>query len=306
MKQKENIIVVGSANTDIVIGVERFPKPGETIAGHGFLTNRGGKGANQAMAAARLGGSVAFVGKVGNDDYGRQTIEALNDEGIDTRYMLKTDETHSGVAVITIDGHGENSIIVDGGANMQLSAADIEAAEEVFRDAAIVLLQLETPVDALTAAARLAHRHGAYVVLNPAPAPKSPLPEALLSHVDLLIPNQTEAELFCGYVVDSMDTAAKAISDLREKGIRQTIITMGGQGAVVGIEAEHVAAYPTTVVDTTAAGDTFCGALCSALVRGSSLKEAADFACRAASVTVSRMGAQQAMPRLEEIEAMSL
>lgn len=302
MKRTRRIVVIGSANTDLVITTERFPRPGETLVGRDFLSNRGGKGANQAVAAARLGGDVAFVGKVGTDDYGRQTLAALSEEGIDTRYTLTTGESHSGIAIITVDTHGENTIIVDGGANSLLSAEDIQSAEELFHEAAIVLMQLETPVEALTAAARLARHHGAFVVLNPAPAPQSPLPAELLENVDLLIPNQTETEAISGIAAGDLQSAKEAIERLRQMGVRNAIITMGGEGVAVGPDATHVPSYPTTVVDTTAAGDTFCGALCTALAQGKELSEAAHFACRAAAVTVSRMGAQQAMPYLRELD----
>ena len=299
MKNTGRIVVVGSANTDLVISTCRFPQPGETIAGHGFMSNRGGKGANQAVAAARLGAEVAFVGKLGRDVYGEQTLEALAREGISTEGVSRTAAAPSGIAVITVDANGENTIIVDGGANNLLSAEDIAAAEGLFSDAAIVLMQLETPVEALLAAAQTAHRHGALVVLNPAPAPSGGLPEELLHAVDLLIPNQTEAALLSGMGADDVESACRAAEDLCRRGAGRVIITMGSQGALV--DGRLVKSYPTTVVDTTAAGDTFCGALCARLAAGDDLATAADYACRAAAFTVSRKGAQQAMPTQKDL-----
>ena len=186
MKENKKILVVGSANTDLVISADHFPLPGETMFGHGFMTNHGGKGANQAVAAARLGGDTAFIGKVGDDQFGNSTIDMLRGEGIDVSALKVTAEAPSGVAIITTIDSGENNIVLDSGANACLTAADVREAEALFADASIVLMQLETPVEALVEAAALGKKAGAYVVLNPAPAPKKPLPEALLKNVDLL------------------------------------------------------------------------------------------------------------------------
>ena len=201
MKENKKILVVGSANTDLVISADHFPLPGETMFGHGFMTNHGGKGANQAVAAARLGGDTAFIGKVGDDQFGNSTIDMLRGEGIDVSALKVTAEAPSGVAIITTIDSGENNIVLDSGANACLTAADVREAEALFADASIVLMQLETPVEALVEAAALGKKAGAYVVLNPAPAPKEPLPEALLKNVDLLIPNETEAFYIAGIEV---------------------------------------------------------------------------------------------------------
>ncbi|MBQ8047822.1 MAG: ribokinase [Prevotella sp.] len=303
MERKKKIVVVGSFNTDLVISTDRHPRPGETLIGHGFMANFGGKGANQAVAAARLGGDVAFVACMGRDAYGQQGLEHLEKEGVDTTHITRSEQQPTGIAVITVDAKGENTIIVDSGANGLLSPEDIHQSADVFSQASIILMQLETPIPALTEAARLGKQHGALIVLNPAPAPKTPLPLELLQHVDLLIPNQTEAESISGIAVGDLSSAQSAIERLRTMGINNTIITMGSQGASLMEDGEIrlIASYPAHVVDTTAAGDTFCGALCTALSEGKTMAEAADFACKASSITVSRKGAQQSLPYRKEI-----
>ena len=300
---QRNIIVIGSANTDLVIAADRFPRPGETLLGHGFMTNHGGKGANQAVAAARAGGSVAFVGRVGDDSFGHSTVLTLTREGIDVSGLLVSQGASTGVALITTVPGGENTIVVDAGANGLLKPEDVEQSEQLFAPSSIVLMQLETPVNALVRAAEMAKAHGAMVVLNPAPAPVSPLPEALLKAVDLLIPNQTEAALIAGRPVSDTESASRAIETLRNMGVKDAIITLGSKGsyAEVGSERLSVPALTVQAVDTTAAGDTFCGALCAALSMGQAMADAMQFATKAAAVSVTRRGAQRSMPTLKEI-----
>ncbi|MDD6507111.1 MAG: ribokinase [Prevotellaceae bacterium] len=303
-KEKSKILVVGSANTDMVISAEHFPQPGETMMGHSFMTNHGGKGANQVVAAARLEGDTAFIGKVGDDQFGHSTIEMMKQEGIDVTGLTVTSEQPSGVALITTVASGENSIIIDSGANGVLSPADIQAAEGLFENAGIVLLQLETPVDTVTEAAALGKKHGAYVVLNPAPAPKEPLPEALLKNVDLLIPNETEAGYISGVNISGDEDIPAAMTEIQKLGVKDVIITVGSRGVCARIDGEvvNVPAFKVKAVDTTAAGDTFCGALCVALANGKPLVEAIRFGCKASSISVTRRGAQMSMPRLSEID----
>lgn len=273
------------------------------MMGHGFMTNHGGKGANQAVAAARLEGNTAFIGKVGDDQFGHSTIEMMKGEGIDVSGLTVTSEQASGVALITTVPSGENSIIVDSGANGLLTPEDITNAEKLFEDAGIVLMQLETPIDTLTEAAAMAKKHGAYVVLNPAPAPKEPLPVELLKNVDLLIPNETEAAYISGVNIAGDDDLPAAMNEIQKLGVKDVIITVGSRGVCARIDGEMVTvpAFKVKAIDTTAAGDTFCGALCVALSNGKPLVEAIRFGCKASSISVTRRGAQMSMPRLEEI-----
>ena len=302
-EEKSRILVVGSANTEMVISAEHFPLPGETMMGNGFMTNHGGKGANQAVAAARLEGNTAFIGKVGDDQFGHSTIEMMKGEGIDVSGLTVTSEQASGVALITTVPSGENSIIVDSGANGLLRPEDITNAEKLFEDAGIVLMQLETPIDTLTEAAAMAKKHGAYVVLNPAPAPKEPLPVELLKNVDLLIPNETEAAYISGVNIAGDEDLPAAMNEIQKLGVKDVIITVGSRGVCARIDGEMVTvpAFKVKAIDTTAAGDTFCGALCVALSNGKPLVEAIRFGCKASSISVTRRGAQMSMPRLEEI-----
>ena len=273
------------------------------MMGHGFMTNHGGKGANQAVAAARLEGNTAFIGKVGDDQFGHSTIEMMKGEGIDVSGLTVTSEQASGVALITTVPSGENSIIVDSGANGLLRPEDITNAEKLFEDAGIVLMQLETPIDTLTEAAAMAKKHGAYVVLNPAPAPKEPLPVELLKNVDLLIPNETEAAYISGVNIAGDEDLPAAMNEIQKLGVKDVIITVGSRGVCARIDGEMVTvpAFKVKAIDTTAAGDTFCGALCVALSNGKPLVEAIRFGCKASSFSVTRRGAQMSMPRLEEI-----
>lgn len=301
--KSKKIVVIGSSNTDMVVRCQRMPRPGETVLGGEFMMNPGGKGANQVVAVARLGGDAAFIGKVGDDLFGRQTREQLSGEGIDVAHLGTAAHCASGVALINVDAEGENSISVASGANAQLSPADIDAAEELIADAAIVLMQLEVPVATVTHAAKIAKKHGVMVVLNPAPAPSTPLPDELLENVDIMIPNRTELELISGMPCTASVTAA--VERMGALGVPTLVITLGSAGAMIcrGGESTLVPSFKVMAVDTTAAGDTFCGGLCVALSEGKNIDEAVLFGNLAASLTVTRAGAQQAIPTRAEVDS---
>ena len=303
---KKPIIVIGSSNTDMVIRCSRLPRPGETVLGGSFMMNHGGKGANQAVAAAKLGGDTVFIGKVGDDVFGHQTVEMLTSLGIDTRFLGVSATEPSGVALINVDEHtAENSISVASGANGAIRPADIDAAEEVIASASLILMQLEIPIDTVTYAAKMAKRHGVTVVLNPAPAPSEPLPEELLENVDIIIPNKTEAEVITGIAIDTPQDELRAIRSLHSKGISTVIFTLGSKGALLcqNGDCEEVPSFKVKAVDTTAAGDTFCGALCVGLSEGKEVRPAMIFANQAAAISVTRKGAQQSVPTRAEVDS---
>ncbi|MDD7251470.1 MAG: ribokinase [Prevotellaceae bacterium] len=303
MNKRNKIVVVGSSNTDMVVRVGHFPKPGETMLGSGFMTAQGGKGANQAVAAARLGGDTIFVARLGDDVFGKRSLQLLKAEGMDTRYVKTTPGVASGVALITVDDKAENEIIVASGANAHLSVDDVKAAEADIKQAAILLMQLETPLPALIYAAKVAHEAGVLVILNPAPFPPEPLPEELLRHVDIIIPNETEAQGMTGIEVTDDASVLAAIRAIQARGVGQVIITVGKRGAATMLDGQlaTIPTFPTKAVDTTAAGDTFCGALCVALSKGYKLQEAIRRANKAASISVTRMGAQPSVPTADEV-----
>lgn len=299
---QRKIVVIGSCNTDMVISMDHLPLPGETLIGGEFFMNSGGKGANQAVAAARLGGNVSFIAKVGNDPFGKRALEQYRAEGIDVKHILTDPEQPSGVALIMVDAQGENSIAVASGANAHLTTKDIDNAKEILSRADIVLMQLETPITTVEHAANVAKRSGAKVILNPAPA--QPLPESLLQNLYILIANETEAEFISGTQITDMDSVARAADILCDKGVEKVVITLGSRGAFVKERGNYhqIPGLKVKAVDATAAGDTFCGALCVALAEGKSLTEAVTFANRCAAVTVTRMGAQSSLPHRSEIE----
>jgi ribokinase len=295
------IIVIGSSNTDMVIKSNKLPLPGETILGGRFLMNPGGKGANQAVAAARLGGNVTFVTKTGCDMFGAEAIHLFEIEGIDGRYIIKDVDNPSGVALINVDENGENCIVVAPGSNGTLSDNDIN--DEVFENTPedIFLIQLEIPVETVEFVAEKAAKKGNRVILNPAPA--RPLSDNLLAWIYLITPNETEAELLTGIKVTDLYSAEKAASILQHKGVRNVVITMGGAGAYIksGQISKIVPVAPVKPVDTTAAGDVFNGALSVAISEGKSMEDAVIFANKAASISVTRMGAQASAPYRREI-----
>lgn len=299
---QRKIVVIGSCNTDMVISMDHLPLPGETLIGGEFFMNSGGKGANQAVAAARLGGNVSFIAKVGNDPFGKRALEQYRAEGIDVKHILTDPEQPSGVALIMVDAQGENSIAVASGANAHLTTKDINNAKEILSRADIVLMQLETPITTVEHAANVAKRSGAKVILNPAPA--QPLPESLLQNLHILIANETEAEFISGTQITDMDSVARAADILCDKGVEKVVITLGSRGAFVKERGNYhqIPGLKVKAVDATAAGDTFCGALCVALAEGKNLTEAVTFANRCAAVTVTRMGAQSSLPYRSEIE----
>ncbi len=295
------IIVIGSSNTDMVIKTEKLPAPGETILGGTFLMNPGGKGANQAVAAARLGGKITFITKRGNDLFGNQAVGLLMREGIDTQYVVKDLELPSGVALITVDSQGENSIVVAPGSNGNLLQDDIPSL--VFENSRfdILLLQLEIPIETVEYSAIAASENGVKVILNPAPACK--LPEKLLQHTWLITPNETEAESITGMEITDISSAHRAAVLIQEKGVKNVIITLGETGAYVKSQnfTGLVPGVKVTPVDTTAAGDVFNGALAVALSEGKDLQEAVLFANKAAAISVTRMGAQASAPYRNEL-----
>jgi ribokinase len=302
-KSPKKIIVIGSCNTDMVIRTQKMPQPGETVLGGEFMINQGGKGANQAVAVAKLGGNTMFVGKVGNDIFGNRTVELLSKVGIDTSQVTVSTDKPSGVALINVDASGENAIAVASGANGALSCADIDAIESEIADAALIIMQLEIPIDTVEHAATIAKKHGVLVVLNPAPAPTTPLPPTLLSNVDIIIPNKTEAEKISGVEITDDASAEDAIKVIHGMGVTTVIFTLGSKGALLNVDGNStlIPSYKVKAVDTTAAGDTFCGALCVAISEGKTLLDAVKFANRAASVTITRMGAQQSIPFRDEL-----
>ncbi len=297
----KNILVIGSSNTDMVIKTHSFPTPGETILGGRFLMNAGGKGANQAVAAVRLGGVVTFVGKIGDDIFGKQAVQQLEDEGINVDFVAVDSENPSGVAMITVDRKGENSIVVAPGSNGTLSPADFDKAMTKLDESDFVLMQLEIPIQTVEYIAAKAAERQKKVILNPAPAAQ--LSNELLQNLYLITPNETEAELLTGTRVVDEQSALKAATQLHNKGVEVVIVTMGSAGAFLfeNGHSELIRAPRVDAVDTTAAGDTFNGALVVALSEGKSMRESIAFANRAASISVTRMGAQSSVPYRKEI-----
>ncbi len=299
--QKSSVLVIGSSNTDMVVKTPHLPAPGETILGGTFFMNAGGKGANQAVAAARLGGKVTLMAKLGNDIFGKQALQLFIEEGIDTSGVFTDPHYPSGVALITVDDKGENCIAVASGANAQLLPADIESLKDKIVDAAIVLMQLEVPVETVAQAAALASEAGAMVILNPAPACE--LPTDIFQHISIITPNETEAEMLSGIKVIDIQSAMEAADIIRAKGVKTVIITLGSKGAlIVGEGMEQLVPAPVVAaVDTTAAGDVFNGALAVALAEGQGIVAAVEFACKAAAISVTRLGAQASAPYRKEM-----
>jgi ribokinase len=300
----KEILVIGSSNTDMVIKTKKMPGPGETVLGGTFLLNPGGKGANQAVAATRLGGKVTFVTKRGNDLLGNQAVGLLMREGIDTENIIKDPDLPSGVALITVDSNGENSIVVAPGANGNLQPEDLPALLFDCSRYEILLLQLEIPMATVEYSAAKASECGMKVIINPAPAPAQPLSDKLLENSWLLTPNEHEAEAITGLLIVDEESAEIAASAIRDKGVKNVIITFGARGAYVKSDSftGMVPGFRVKAIDTTAAGDVFNGALAVALAEGLPLKEAVIFANKAASISVTRMGAQASAPFRNEIK----
>ncbi|MCL4641911.1 MULTISPECIES: ribokinase [Olivibacter] len=297
----KKIIVAGSMNMDMVVKTSHIPRPGETVLGGSFFMNPGGKGANQAIAVARLGGDVAFIGKMGDDIFGKQSAQLFEEEGVNTQGIVSDAALPSGIALITVDQKGENSIVVAPGANANLKATDVEKALTYYPDAALLLIQLEIPMDTVAYTAKRAKEKGMKIILNPAPA--NELPKEVFELMDIITPNESEAEMLSGIRIADLDSAGQAARKIQAKGPKQVIITMGKQGAAV-LEDDaffHVPAPSVETIDTTAAGDVFNGALAVAIAEGKPLREATNFACRAAAIAVTRLGAQSSIPYRNEV-----
>lgn len=297
------IVVVGSLNFDLTVRTARFPQPGEAVLGEDFTTACGGKGANQAYAVARMGGRAAMIGCVGQDAFGEESLASLNAVGVDTRAVLRRAETPTGVAFILLDANGQNEIVVAPGANRTLRAADVVQFADRFRAARAVITQLETTLEATHAALEQARAAGALAVLNPAPF--LPIDDATLRLCDFLIPNENEAAHLCSCPVRTVQEAQAAAAQLRARGARNVLITLGEKG--VWVDAEqwqgHVPAFTVPVVDTVAAGDVFIGAFVTRLVEGATVQEATRFGCAASAIAVTRKGAQPSIPTRQEVEA---
>lgn len=302
------VAVIGSLNCDLVMRVPRRPRKGETVLGTSFDVFVGGKGNNQALAAARAGAAVTMVGRVGADHFGRMIEDKLAAAGVDRAFLIRDPEVSTGVADILVDADGDNSICVAPQANARLSPRDIEAAAPAIAAASVVLVQLEIPYDTVAAAVKLGKASGAVVVLNPAPAPpQGALPDEILAHVDILVPNQTEAALLTGLPDAGLAGAADAARLLQQLGPRQVIVTLGELGALCADERGTIArtpAFKVDVVDTTAAGDAFCGALVAALAAGKTLAEALVWGAAGGALACTLLGAEPSLARREEIEAL--
>lgn len=291
------VLVVGSINMDLVVRVPHSPRPGETVLGGDFETFPGGKGANQAVAASRMGGEVTMVGRVGSDNFGDNLIQGLVEDNIRTTYVIKDTGTPTGIAMIAVAANGENMIVVASGANYKVSEEDVTNARDIMRDTDLLLLQLECPMEAVVAAIDLAKAYDIPVVLNPAPA--QPLSQALLANVDILTPNETELMMLAGE-----DTVDKAVKKVLSWGTKNLIVTLGANGARVITEGvdRHIPAHEITAVDTTAAGDAFNGALAVAYAEGKSLLEAVDYGMAAGALAATQRGAQPSLPTRDAVE----
>lgn len=295
------VIVVGSYNTDLAVGTPRFPRPGETVLGGDLRLGPGGKGSNQAIAAARLGAGVHFIGRVGKDQFGREALATLTREGIDTSFMVADAESPTGAAVILVAETGENEIVVASGANRRLSPADVERASAVFTHGSVFLAQLEVPVETVVKAAEVAKGAGSFSILNPAPA--DPDLVRFLPLFDLVTPNETEAGILAGMAVESRETAEEAGRRLVDLGARAALVTLGRKGSVYVAPGRTLFTPALTVraIDTTGAGDAFNGALAVALARGDALDQALRFASAAAALSVTRPGTANSLPNQEEV-----
>lgn len=297
-----DIVVIGSLNMDMVVRTNRSPDAGETLIGQAFALSPGGKGANQAVAAARLGAEVSMIGRVGKDTFGSEMLEIIRNEGIHIEHISVSEHQATGVASIIIEEDGENRIIVVPGANIELTVEDIQALEAVISQTKIIVLQLEMDLAMSEQAIAISHRKGIPVILNPAPA--RVLKDEMLAQVSYLTPNETEAGILSGMTVDSAETAEQAARILLQKGVQNVIVTLGSKGAlIVNAEgAKAVPGFPVKAVDTVAAGDSFNGALAQQLVLGKTLEEAVSFANAVGALAVGKEGAIPSLPQLSEVE----
>ncbi len=301
---KDGVLVVGSANMDLVVQCSRFPLPGETIFGNNFQMFPGGKGANQAVSCARLGIKTCFIGKIGKDELGKRLSETMRKDGIDLTSLLTDEKAHTGTALITVDSNGQNQIIVISGSNMKLTSSDVRQKKTLFAGSAVVLTQLEIPLETVMETARLANENDSIFILNPAPACE--IPEEIYSFIDYLTPNETELQMLSNMMVTDETSAEKAAKSLLGKGVKNIIITLGEKGALLvnQYRTELFSTQKVDVVDTTAAGDAFNGALAYSLACGREISEAINFANRVASISVTRMGAQSSMPVITELQSL--
>ncbi len=298
------IYVIGSANTDMVVMTKALPMPGETVIGGTFFMNPGGKGANQAVAASRLGGQVTFVAKVGRDLFGEQMLQQFQREKINTTFVLQDHEHPSGIALIGVDAHGENTIIVAPGSNRHLSVDDVKTALTSIRESAIILIQLEIPIETVEFAITYGKQIGCDVILNPAPV--QPIDGKVMEQLYLITPNESEAEMLTGISITNFSAAEQAAIHLFRSGIKNVVITLGAKGAYLYSASFNklIPAPAVTAVDTTAGGDCFNGALAVALASELALDKAVEFACTAASISVTRIGAQSSMPYKHEVSTL--
>jgi ribokinase len=297
-------VVLGSLNADLVVSVPRLPRPAETVLGDRLRTFPGGKGANQAVAAARLGGSVCMVGRVGEDTFGALLLQSLAADGVDTTRVERDSEEPTGVALIVVEEGGQNLIAVAPGANARVDAREVARAADLLGPESVLLLELEVPLAVVESAAVAAHRRGSRVILNAAPATAT-LPDDLLRHVDVLVVNEVEAETLFGNPVVSVDDAAAAGRAALARGARNAVVTLGAAGAVAVTLDGHayISAYQVVAVDATAAGDAFVGALALSLLGGADLVDAARLAAAAGAAAATRAGAQSSLPRQADVEA---
>lgn len=299
---KNGVLVVGSSNLDLVVSTQRFPRPGETIFGNKFEMFPGGKGANQAVCASRLGCKTTFVGKMGNDEFKEKLSQIMVESEVDITNIFVDEKEHTGTALITVDGNGQNQIIVISGSNMKLSPEDIESKSLLFKEASVVLTQLEIPIETVLKVAQLAKENDALFILNPAPAVQ--LPARLFPLIDFITPNESELELLSGIRITNEQSIELAGRLLIDKGVKNVIVTLGEEGSVLINKSckKQFSVNKVQVVDSTAAGDAFNGALATSLADNHSIEEAIEFASKIASITVTRMGAQSSMPYLNEIK----
>lgn len=297
----KNICVIGSLNMDLVVNVDTMPKPGQTLLGSNFKEVPGGKGANQAVAMARLEGNVSMIGKVGNDGFGKTLIESLNNDNVNTNHV-HIDNCSTGVAFITVDKNAQNAIVVAPGANFQLTKDDIDKNIDCIKNSDIVVIQLETPLETVKYTLQVAKDLNKYTILNPAPAVK--LDDETIGHVDLLTPNETELEIISEMKIENEDDINKAAKKMIEKGVKELIVTLGSKGSLYINDEKSFfkPAYTVEAVDTTAAGDSFTGALAVALSNNKTIKEAMDFASKVGALSVMKEGAQSSLPTLKDVE----
>lgn len=297
----KNICVIGSLNMDLVVNVDTMPKPGQTIIGSNFKEVPGGKGANQAVAMARLNGNVSMIGKVGEDGFGQTLINSLKNDKVDTTY-IQTAKGATGVALITVDKNAQNSIVVSPGANFEVKEDDIDNNIEAIKNSDIVVLQLETPLNTIKYALNKAKELNKYTILNPAPAVK--LDDEIIKNVDLLTPNETELEIISGVSIETEEDIQKAAQIMIEKGVKELIVTLGSKGSLYINKEKSMfkKAYKVEAVDTTAAGDSYTGALAVALSQDKNIGDAMDFASKVGALSVLKEGAQSSLPTLEDVK----